>query len=400
MARLVVLCAALLLTLPAAAQAAGPAAPAEVVRRFAAELNAPYERARPCTWLSARVRPLVDSPEVAGADLRRLDSHSRAARRRGCERFVSMFQRHTEDLCCGHRWLRSAIGSARTIARHGRALHVRVALVERFTGRPPRRSSADVFLLREHGRWRIVSPGRLWRWRLTGPLPTFSASPPRTFAELPRYLRWLRRAGRRAREIERSFVRAILRARTRIATTPLSLPVRGSVADDPLRDVLGPFGRRLRDQDRSAVDLRGAALSTAGGRIAFALRFRGSVPRSATVELQLLQLQRWSEQADLALVERQWSVLLDDGWASAWDGDEGPAPIPGLRASVAGDTLLLLGGDGTGRSIDLARSLTWSASAYERAPDEETRIWWRDVLPNRSDAENGSGIYHPAPPVG
>lgn len=395
MARLVLLCAALLLTLPPTTQAAGPASPAEVVRRFAADLNAPYEQARPCRWLSERVRPLVDSPFSFGVEPWLASIYAPQPGERRCDLWVLLYGALSGSDRDGFR-TRVAVTSTSLFARRGGVVQFRVGLGERHGERRRlRQSTTDVFLLRERGAWRIVAAGRLWRM--------WSGNRPRSLAELPRHLRRLRRAGRAVRAAEQALIRRYLRLRTPIATTPLPLPASGSSREDPLHDVLGPRLRRIADQHRATVDLRGASLSTEGGTVAFELRFRDVVPEEAEIELLLTQLRR---RAGTPLpvpvpVEGRWRVSLHDGWASAWDLDERLIAIRGLRASAEGGTLRLLGGaDLRGRygRIDLSRPLTWSVRTIERIPGSELPgDSWSDQVPSWDGPAGTEDVAHPPP---
>ncbi len=396
MPRLVTLCAVLLLGLPAAGQAAGRASPAEVVRRFAAELNEPYAQARPCRWLSARVRPLVETNAFIGLDPWLADFYAPKLRSRDCDLMVRLFGDFSADDEDGFR-TRVAVGSVRSVARRGGTVQLRVAVTQRFSERRRlQRTEADVFLLRERGAWRVVAASRLWRlWP--------ESRSPRSFAGLGRHLRWLERLGRRMRAYERALVRSWRRNRTAVATMTLSLPAPGSSRDDPLHDVLGPQLRRIADQRAATVDLRSASLSTAGGTVAFELRFRGAVPKEAQIDLRLLQLRRHHRHPPRPVsvpIEGRWRVSLHDGWASAW-GEHELAALPGLQVSAVGDTLRLVGGAelrGRYGRIDLSRPLTWSVRTVERIPGGRPfGGTWSDQIPSWNDPAGIERLEHPPP---
>lgn len=403
--------ASLLLVVAASAQTAGvseaegaaPAAsPAEVVRRFAAELNAPHASARPCRLLSARLIPLVDSPMLTGAEPWLAESYTPQLRRRGCDRTVRLYGAFSASDKSGFR-THVEIHGLRLVGRRGDKVHLCVTVAERFQGqRSAQRTESDVFLLRERGAWRIVSAGLLWH-------PWTDLQLPRSHAELLSHLRLLRGAVRGVRAHERRLIGSYLRHRAPVETSPLPWTGPSSSADDPLRDVeRGWFGRRVRDQERPAVDLRGASLSTAGGTVAFELRFRGSVPADCSIVLTLTELRRRPRLPVPEPIRAEWSVSLHDGWASAWGGEHGLTALAGLRASAVGDTLRLVGAadligvgfDERRMPIDLSRPLAWRVAAVERIPGG-TGLLTRaatDRLPNGDDPADADGIGHPPPP--
>lgn len=395
--------AALAVAAPAAAQDAPPRAhealslvpdlapalsPKAVVQRFVAGVDARDVEARPCAFLSRRLRALIDSPVYLGRDPRFPDSYRARDEVRACDVAVALIGGFDEDGWRGTRLVRTAF-----VARHGNRVQLRATVVRRFRERPQaRRAVADVFLLREDGAWRIVSPSLLWEIGLDD-------GDPRTFAELRRHLRWLAGLDARARGYERRLIRGYLTTRTPIAAEPLPFAGRGSEAGDALGDV------HHSNEERGAVvrpaptvDLRGAALRSDAGTLTFELRFRGAVPADATLDLHASQGRQVPGTArERAFAATTWTVSLHDGWASARLGDlDQPQPLRGLRASADGETLRLsLPASALRGQVRFARPFRWSLSAFAQVTGSD-RLGdvWTDGLPERQELDSRIGVLH------
>ncbi len=365
--------------------------PEQVARAFVGAVNERDPSTPKCELLSMRLRAPLSSPALLGLDTRYPESYTPATLLRGCDTLIGAYNGYVED-CCEDQWTRTDAGAATVVARRGDALQLRVRVMRHFEQRPRRRPGvADVFLLREQGAWRIVSPSLLWELGAGG-------DPPASFAQLPRYLRALARAARATRREQRRQVRDYLATRVRPQAEPLPWSGSASAVADAERDVVDQGGDAVADQQAPDVDLTGAALRSAGGTLTFELRFRGPVPAEAGIDVTLLQ----PDGRD-GVKSSDWRLSLHDGWASAWNGDvERPLAHRGLRASVAGATLrFALPARQVRGHLRLERPFRWAVTSWHAAPSDRdplrdpARLVWMDDAPALPAGHvPGAGVLH------